>query len=135
MRLADSAIDTYGSPNPPLSTFKSFTPNIDSTLNINNININNNNHAQQNQGVFVITTSSRTSTALNRASSNLFTPDFGKEQQQQQLDYNLVSENYSPDNILPLDENIVVEQNSKLGILLQTKLLEDKVIDYYLIYF
>jgi hypothetical protein len=120
LRLPDSAIDTYGSPNPPLSTLKSFTPNIDSTLNINN-----NNNGQSNQGVFVITTASSTSTALNRASSNLFTPEFGQEQQQSALDYNLVSEN--PNDLLPTDEDILVEQNSKLGILLQTKILEDKV--------
>ena len=34
--------------------------------------------------------------------------------------------NNSPDNP-ELEENIVVEQNSKLGILLQTKVLEDKM--------
>ena len=58
----------------------------------------------------------------------MITPDLYFSQEQYQ-ENNLISENYSPHDLPSTDENIVVEQNSKLGILLQTKLLEDKVIN------
>ena len=112
---------------------KAFTPNFlqsETNFYASNLNEINSNQAS----VFVITQ------ANNRASTlPLNHPD-----SQQEECANSLFERSSPINNhttfnqeqkFTLEDNIVIEQNSKLGILLQTKVLEDKVISLkFLVY-
>ena len=104
----------------------SFTPNpliqeqnnlaLNSTYSSQNTNNNNN--------LFVVASNSNRTPAVPHNINN-------NDNQQDDLSYygsSGVSKTNSDENSNPaFEENIVVEQNSKLGILLQTKVLEDKM--------
>ena len=106
-----------------ISNQKSITPSSDLLFLGNSNNLINNN-INSNQGVIVLTTS-----LPNRALNTPITIETNSAPD----DYNSVFGASGRTNItenqqnFPIEENIVVEQNSKLGVLLQIKVLEDKV--------
>lgn len=105
---------------------KAYTPNnFHSDQLSNSTTSNNQNYLNTYPSVFVISASNRASVV----------PQIQENQQDECGSYfggsglsnnTNSANNNSPDNP-DLEENIVVEQNSRLGILLQTKVLEDKV--------
>lgn len=111
---------------------KAFTPNTIQSSDTNSTHNSVNNHqnlGNTGQSVFVISaTNNRASTVPSVENPNQQPDECFSYYGGSGLSNTNSAENNNNQETNPLfEENIVVEQNSKLGILLQTKVLEDKV--------